>query len=591
MADRAKFTVQLIDKVSGGARSANRSVGSLLSKLSHVGKVGSSASAGLRSFRSGLDGGARSAGRFGGALDVFKGNLLTMAATKLASVGTAAVSAGFSMVTFGQNSRLAFDSLAKHGVKGEQLFEHARELAKRFGLDVMDTTDAYKKFLSLQFDPGAIDDLIRMGADLRMLGADAEGVQGVFLALGQIKGKGKLQMEELTGQLGERGIATEIVVANVGKLLGGKDNDAVRKMIAAGKVDAVVGIKAVQMAVMQKLQESKLGEAGAKFADNTIDGMMGRFKAFGQDAGLTMFDKAAAPITKALGGALNKLISFVESPAGGVLIEKLAKSIERLAIAGAEFGGELAEKFINADWAAIGRDVVAIAQGMIAAAKAGVQLASVLGIGNGKHDTSKPLAEDRASVMGFAAAGAATGALAGSIVPGIGTALGGLAGGVAGASLAALENAGMSMGLWMSSGIESDVAKAAARDAGMTLGNSVSGGMIDALEIHSPSRVTMRMGKQLGAGLAIGMDRSSRWASQSGTDLANASLDGMYGAPSALPSFGDAGSSSAGSGPFSLNLTQHIDGSGKDAEEIGRIAARETRREVESFFRQLAMET
>jgi hypothetical protein len=40
----------------------------------------------------------------------------------------------------------------------------------------------------------------------------------------------------------------------------------------------------------------------------------------------------------------------------------------------------------------------------------------------------------------------------------------------------------------------------------------------------------------------------------------------------------------------SVTINQNIDGGGGDAEEVGRIAARETRRELESFFRQLDME-
>ncbi|HVZ35490.1 MAG TPA: hypothetical protein VG963_23855, partial [Polyangiaceae bacterium] len=42
-----------------------------------------------------------------------------------------------------------------------------------------------------------------------------------------------------------------------------------------------------------------------------------------------------------------------------------------------------------------------------------------------------------------------------------------------------------------------------------------------------------------------------------------------------------------------INVTQNIkvEGAGKDAEEIGRISAREARRELEAFFRQLSMES
>ena len=586
MTERAKFTVQLIDKVSGDARKAKKSISDLGDAAAKTSGRFRDVNGKLREANGRFVQGAGAAKMFGvnlsGAMDVFKGNLLTMAATKLVGIGAAAVGAGYNMITFGQNSRLAFDALAKHGATGGQMFEHARELAKRFGLDVIDTTDTYRKFLALQFDPAAIDGLIRMGADLRALGADAEGVQGVFMALGQIKGKGRLQGEELL-QLAERGVSTVLVQEEIGKLMGGKNTQAVQALMQKGQVNAETGLRAIENAIKRKLGESRLGEAGAKFADSTIDGMVGRFKAFGQDSAIKIFEKATAPISRALGASLDRLISFVDSPAGGVMIEQLAKSIERLAVAGAEFGGELAKKFIEADWAKIGQEISEIAQGMVAAARAAIKLAEMLGIGAGRSGKdAKPLQENRASVGGFAAAGAVVGLPFGP--------LGSLVGGAAGASMAMLENAGMDIGVWLSGGIKSDTAKSAAHEAGWSLGDSVSGGMMSALEIHSPSRVAMRMGEQLGAGLAIGTDKSAAWASSSGADLANASLDGMYGAQSPAFSFGDMGGGSSG-GLQSLTLTQNIDGGGKDAEEIGRIAARETRREVESFFRQLAMET
>lgn len=537
----------------------------------------------------------------GGALDVLKGNLLTAAVGKMVDLATATARAGWEFATFGQNARLGFSNLTKHGAQPEQLFEHARELAKRFGLDVFDTSKQYQKFLALQFTPKAIDGLIKMGADLRALGTDAEGVQGVFTAIGQIKGKGRVQGEELL-QLAERNISTAVVQEEIGKLLGGKTQADVQKLMQAGKVSADVGLKAIESTINRKLQQNRLGESGAKFADQTIDGLVGRFKAYFQSSGITAFDKAAAPITKVLGKTFDKLVAFLDSPRGADLINQIAGSIERMAAAAAEMGGDFATKFIEADWKAIGKDILDIADGLISAARAAGELAKTLGFGGPESETQAEepkLTQDHASVLGFAAAGAATGAVVGSIIPGIGTVAGAAVGGLAGASLALLENVGVDAGIAVSNGLASGRVTDEAYAAGVAIGDNVDAGTRDALGIHSPSRVAMADGRQVARGLALGMRRGAR-----DVDAANDYLVGRVGTggfgPDSFASVGPqmaslnvpAVDSAGGGGSNRINMPIHIEVSGAsgNAEEIGRVAARETRREIESFFRQLAME-
>lgn len=524
----------------------------------------------------------------GGALDVLKGNLLTMGVEKVADIAAAVARAGFEFATFGQNARLAFTNLTKHGAPAERLFDHSRELAKRLGLDVMETTDQYKKFLALQFTPKSIDRMIKMGADLRALGTDAEGVQGVFTALGQIKGKGRVQGEELL-QLAERGISTKLVWEEMAKLVGGdKSVDDIRKMQEQGKITAEVGLQAIENAINRKLQQNKLGDSGAKFADQTIDGLLGRFRAIFQSGGLSAFDKAAAPLTRVLGNTLDRLIAFVDSPAGAKLIEQMAASIERMAIAGAEMGGDFAKKFIEADWKAIGKEILDIAEGLVAAARAAAELAKMFGFGGPKTGADAPkkaVTEEHASVTGFAAAGATAGGALGSVVPGIGTLAGAAVGGLAGAGLAWLENLGVDAGIAIAKGMGSPSVGTQAYSAGIGIGEMASAGTRDALGIRSPSREAMKDGQHVARGLAIGMERGAKHVSAAnlamtdriGPDMTSVAAPAMEGAGGARHS-----------GPVSVTVNVH--GASGDAEEIGRIAARESRRELEAFFRQLSME-
>lgn len=605
MAERAKFTVQLIDKVSGGARKARKSIADLGSATGKTAGQFKDASGRMRHANGRFVEGAGAAKLFGvnvgGAMDVFKGNLLTMAATKIAGIGAAAVKSTFDMVTFGQNSRMAFEQLTKHGVPAEQLFEHSRALAKRFGLDVMDTTKQYSKFLALQFDPAGADKLIRMGADLRSLGNSAEDVQGMFLALGQIKGKGRLQGEEML-QLAERGISTVLVQEEIGKLMGGKSLLEVQGLQQAGKVTADIGLQAIENAINRKLGQSSLGEAGAKFADTTIDGMIGRIKSLGQDAGLTLVDRMTAPITALAGKGLTLFEGWISSPQGAETIGKIADGLGRAA----DFAIDLSNSFgpaFASTWDTM-KDGAASFFGLFAGGDGKVTGELIKSIGRGLGVIA---AVAVGTVIAFGAVAAGASLLAGGLWE-VGTAvLDGIVGTLGTAvgrviswwdTIASIFNdSGTSLVgkmFWIGGEIINGLADGIMALAWMpfeaiaNVGTKIADKLANVLGIHSPSRVTMRMGEQLGAGLAIGTDRSAGRASNSGADLANASLDGMYGAPASAFSFGDMGDSAGG--PVSVQITQHIDGTGSDAEEIGRIAARETRREVESFFRQLAME-
>lgn len=604
MADRAKFTVQLVDKVSGGARAAKRSLGGLVGTMGAAQKGTGRLSLGLRGTSGQLHGAARSVGSLGGALDVFKGNLLTMAATKIAGIGAAAVSSAFDMVTFGQNSRLAFDQLAKHDVPGEKLFEHARELAKRFGLDVMDTTKQYSKFLALQFDPAGADKLIRMGADLRALGNSAEDVKGVFLSLGQIKGKGRLQGEEML-QLAERGVSTVLIQEEIGKLMGGKSLLDVQSLQQAGKVTADIGLQAIENAINRKLGQSSLGEAGAKFADTTIDGLLGRMKSFAQDSGLTLVDRMTAPMTRMAGNAFSALQGWISSPKGAETIGRIADGLGRAAEFAIQLGAAFGPAF-TATWEQMSAGASSFL-GMFAGGDGKVTGELINSIGKGLGVIAA-VAVGTAIAFGVVAAGAAL--LAGglweigtAVLDGIVETLGGAIGGVISwwDTIAAIFNdSGTSLVgkmFWIGGEIINGLADGILALAWMpfeaiaNVGTKVADKLANVLGIHSPSRVTMEMGGQLGRGLAIGTRRSESMVAGASADLASSSVDGFSAYGPATPAFSFGGQGGGAGGPVSVSITQHIDGSGGSAEEIGRIAARETRREIESFFRVLAMET
>lgn len=578
MSDEANFTVRLTQKVKGPAKVANRAVNELDASLHKVGKT------------------ARESGGFlDGAMDVFKGNLLTAGVSKIVSMGGALAATAGQLIMFRQNSTLAMGQLAKHGAEPAKLLEHASALAKRFGLDVVDTTKQYQKFLALQFDPHGADKLIRMGADLRALGTDAEGVQGVFMALGQIKGKGRLQGEEML-QLAERGVSTVLIQEEIGKLMGGKDITAVQKLMQKGKVDAETGLQAIENAIKRKLGESELGEAGAKFADTTIEGIAGKFKAWAQDSGLRVLDKVAAPITEKMGNAFNHALDWLTSADGATTIERISVAIGKAA----EMAGAFADEFTGS----FGETWTKLSDGAkpffeLIGGSNGTEMVVLLGRSLGQIAA---LAVGTAIAFGAVAAGATvlagglwqvgTAILDGILQP-IGTAIGGIISWWDtitaiwdDGSKGIVEKAWM-LGSEIVTGLVEGINALAWMpiDAIASVGTKVADTLAGILGIHSPSRVTMDMGMQLGRGMEIGIDRSTSGVSASSADMAIASV----------PSFSDLGSPSAGESSsigatFNWNGDIIVQGGGANAQELGESLRTQIRSEVVTMFRMAALE-
>src|SRR5690606_7052410 len=254
------------------------------------------------------------------------GHLAAKALMAVADFAVGAANAGWEFVKFGQRARLALGQLGKHGATGPKLFELGRALAVKYGQDIQDTTKNLQKLLSAQFDPKLSTDIIKMGADLRAIGADAEATSSAVVAITQIKGAGRLMGQELL-QLANAGISIELVRGEIGKLLGGKSIQEVIKLQESGQIDADTAIQGILNAVQKKTGSKQLGDAGAKFADTTIVGMLGRVKALGQDVGLEVTKRLEAPITKFVSGKARAFSEWMESPKGAKTLDMLGSAL------------------------------------------------------------------------------------------------------------------------------------------------------------------------------------------------------------------------------------------------------------------------
>jgi len=297
MTDQADFILKLIDKMSGPARGISKSLG----------KVGSIAES------------------VGGSIKVAAG----VAGAALAVAGVFAAKTVVEFADFAQGSEFAFNQLAKNGASGAKIFEHVRDLSMDLGLSIQDTSKNFTKLLAAQFNPTLATDIVKMGADLRVLGARAEDVSGAVTAITQIKSTGRLQGDELN-QLVNAGVSAQLVFESLAKQMG-KTVPEVIKLKEAGKIDADTAIAGILDAVKHKVGEKELGEAGKRFAENTLSGMAGVFKAEAENVMITLGQKVAPALSETFSAIGKEITGFLRSEEGAAFLDNLANGIKSVA--------------------------------------------------------------------------------------------------------------------------------------------------------------------------------------------------------------------------------------------------------------------
>jgi tape measure domain-containing protein len=122
---------------------------------------------------------------------------------------------------------------------GAREMEYARAVTKKYGLDLVTTTESYGRFMAavrgttMEGEKGrAVFEAVSKASTA--LGMRADETAGVFKALEQMMSKGKVQAEELRGQLGERLPGAFLMAAKAM----GMSTAELDKNLVAGKVMA-----------------------------------------------------------------------------------------------------------------------------------------------------------------------------------------------------------------------------------------------------------------------------------------------------------------------------------------------------------------
>ncbi|ULJ67465.1 tape measure protein [Wielerella bovis] len=225
--------------------------------------------------------------------------------------------------------------------QGAKQLEFVREEAKRLGLEFTGAANGYGQLAAatkeLNITTEQTQDLFKgvMSATAAM-GLSADEASGVFLALSQIAGKGKVSMEELRGQLGERLTPAMAIAAKSMGVTTAELEKMVENGISAEKFLPKFGAAL----------EEAFGETAAKNV-HTLNGQMNLLKnsynEFLTSLGNGGVGQAAVTVMQDIGVALEwaqqKFHDFLQSQDGELLKQSLRQTYELIKQIGSTLGG------------------------------------------------------------------------------------------------------------------------------------------------------------------------------------------------------------------------------------------------------------
>lgn len=475
------------------------------------------------------------------------------AATAVAALGAAFARAVVDAIAFREAAIGGLTQVMKNATSARQVFDVGVSLAARWNLDPREMVTQLQDLVSKGFSAQDARVLLTASADLKVMNPNAN-IEKIMLAIGQIKSKGVLQMEELQGQLAEAGINVGKTLEIIGRRVG-KSTADVRKMISAGKIDSNTGIWAIVKSI-EEMGGGKLGSVADK-ASKSISSMMAGLQFRPGLLGLKLAEALEGGAGEgAVRRALQNLLAATnpdKSPAMKELLASaagLADELLQLLLGPLSSGGSakgmqeiLAKMAEGARLAANAiREVRPVVHGFLAGFGEGskvvfdamLAIGKALGFGDrlSSHADKAKLFGKALAIIGGIAVGVAAVivAVSGAVMTLVTSMISGVAAffGISSAMVDDLTskaddllNAGIELGsnLWqgMVQGIENGIT--AISDAGTRLAEAAKSAVAGALSIQSPSRVMMEMGGYTAAGFAQGVEGGAGQVDAAMTDM------------------------------------------------------------------------
>lgn len=349
MAGKIEWIFSLLDKTSGPASTIEKKLELLEKRLKGVDKAASTARTDtqkdrleFRKFELGMQRDALAARKAEQATGAFVMRLHAglavagMVAGAVRGIASAAVGAastvgrltysfaraGVEAASFKETNSLAFRTLLGSQAAADRVMAASIKFARETPFESADVMGMYKSLLTSGFQEREIPVVLKAAGDLAALNDfDKQVVDRVLLALRQIKGKGRLQGDELL-QLAESGVPVGKVYERLAKIFNTTSAEA-QKMMSAGRIDANTGIFAILDVLKSTSSGGQLGSLMGSISD-TVPGLFAQLRSRPTEY-LMELDKSGG--FSAFKGALKHLNAVLdaETDAG----QRIASRIER----------------------------------------------------------------------------------------------------------------------------------------------------------------------------------------------------------------------------------------------------------------------
>jgi tape measure domain-containing protein len=222
------------------------------------------------------------------------------------------VTASFAQATvsafdFRTRATMAFQALRGNG---ELEFSKLKALATEMGTSLGGTFSGIRALSAAGFGASEAEQMFKRLQDMKGIGLDQPTLDRLTLAMSQIKGAGVLQGDELR-QIQETGINVGKIWESMAKSTG-KTTAELKKMKEAGKLSADVAIAGIMDAMAGMAGGREAGELGREMGRKTAEG-------FGQRVSLLkslFFDRLAEESTGGISGLLGTLSTAADDALG-----------------------------------------------------------------------------------------------------------------------------------------------------------------------------------------------------------------------------------------------------------------------------------
>ena len=312
--EKLQWLFELLDKMSGPSKKITQSLAGVERATAKLRDEKGRFLPGMKKFDSTFASTASSiqasSGIMGDALGTAVGGILkdaVMGAGRLAIAGARWMG---DSLAFRENTLISLEAILGSKQAAEDMFKKATAFAAKTPFSSQQVVSAFEKLAAAGFRGDQLEKMMTSVGDFA--GTEAAKVDRALLVIAQIKGKGKLQGEELM-QLAEMGLPMGKMLEALAKSMG-KTTEEVQKLMSAGKITADQGIGAL-MATIQ-------GTFGGRMekASNSLTGLWSTLMAAPEDILFAQGDKMNAMI-EPIKGLVKKVIAVLSpDSAGGKLL-------------------------------------------------------------------------------------------------------------------------------------------------------------------------------------------------------------------------------------------------------------------------------